>query len=411
MTQTPPPAETPGAARLVALVCLAEVLCMTGFAAFAAFLPALRIEWGMSAAEAGFVSGAFFFGYMIAVPLLSGITDRIDARSVFVVACGLSIAGTTGFALFAHGMLSGALCQAIAGAGLAGTYMPGLKAMTDRVEGPRQARFIAFYTASFGIGTSLSLLGAGKLGMLLSWQDAFLALAAGPALAAPLFWLSLSRKNPAGVAHAALLPRFGAVLRHAESRRYILGYVVHCWELFGVRSWLVAFFVFVFGQAGYGAPLTATVAAAIVNLFGIPASILGNEAAVMLGRRRWIGGVMVASGLLCWLIGFAAAWPFAVMLALICVYFTSVMLDSAALTAGLVQATPAEQRGAAMAIYSLLGFGAAFVAPLGFGATLDWAGGSDRIEAWALAFGLLGLGGLAWAVRNGRFRSDATRPS
>ena len=92
------------------------------------------------------------------------------------------------------------------------------------------------------------------------------------------------------------------------------------------------------------------------------------------------------------------------MLALLAAYFVSVMGDSAALTAGLVSVTPASQRGAAMAVYSLLGFGAGFVAPMVFGATLDATGGGAI--GWGIAFGTLGVGGLVWAVSA---RRDAAR--
>jgi len=385
--------------RVVTLVCLAEVLSMTGFAAYAAFLPALRAEWAMTGGQAGFVSGAFFFGYMLAVPFLSGITDRIDARRVFIAACFLAASGTLGFAWLADGMLSGALCQALTGAGLAGTFMPGLKVLTDRVEGPRQARFIAFYTASFSIGSSFSLLATGWLGHFLSWRTSFCILALGPLLAAPVIWAGLSAKNPQGVNKAPWFPNFSAVLARRETRRYILGYAAHCWELFGVRSWLVAFLVFAYAlNLGSPSAFTPTEAAALINLFGLPASILGNEAAGKFGRPRWIAGVMVASGLLCWLVGFSASWPWWLTLGLLAVYFTSVMSDSAALTAGMVQATPQEQRGAAMAFYSLMGFGAAFLSPMVFGISLDLAGGGSSQWAWTLAFGLLGVGGLVWSI-------------
>lgn len=391
-------AEPRRAGRIVALLCLAEALSMTGFAAYPAFLPALRETWGMSGAEAGFIGGAFFFGYMVAVPFLSGITDRIDARGVFAFSCLLAAGGSIGFALLARGVESAALFQAIAGAGLAGTYMPGLKALTDRVGGPRQARFIAFYTATFGIGTSVSLLAAGWLGALLSWPTVFLLLALGPLLAAPAVFFGLRPQAPHGAGHAHWLPRFGPVLAEPETRRFILGYTVHCWELFGLRSWMVAFIVFAFAAAQTAVPIGATEAAAAINLLGLPASILGNEAAGRLGRLRWIAAIMATSGLLCWLAGLSATWPWWAMLGVLAIYFMTVMADSAALTAGLVQATPLAQRGAAMAIYSLLGFGAGFVAPLVFGATLDAAGGSGSATAWTLAFGTLGAGGLWWAV-------------
>jgi uncharacterized membrane protein (UPF0136 family) len=45
-----------------------------------------------------------------------------------------------------------------------------------------------------------------------------------------------------------------------------------------------------------------------------------------------------------------------------------------------------------MAVYSFMGFGAGFIAPLVFGAVLDVAGGKDDTTAWGIAFGSLGAG-------------------
>ncbi|HTY99769.1 MAG TPA: MFS transporter [Rhodocyclaceae bacterium] len=394
------------ARAVVALLCLAEALSMTGFAAFPSFLPGLRQAWQMSGAEAGFVAGAFFFGYVLAVPVLTGITDRLDARGVFVLSCALAAAGSGGFAGLAEGAVSGALFQALAGAGLAGSYMPGLKALTDRIreraDERHQARYIAFYTATFGIGTSLSLLLAGWLGALLPWRTAVGLLVLGPLLAGAIAFFGLAPQPAHGARHASWWPRFGPVLADGRIRAYVLGYGAHCWELFGLRSWLVAFIGFAAGAAAM--PVTPTAAAAFINLLGLPASILGNEAAAAAGRRRWISVMMMSSGALCWLAGISAAWPWWLMLAILAVYFVTVMADSAALTAGLVAATPLAQRGAAMAVYSLAGFGAGFVSPLVFGAVLDVAG--DGSLAWTLAFGSLGLGCLAWAaVVRGRERA------
>ena len=386
---------------IVTLICCSEVLSMTGFSAYAAFLPTLRSEWGMTGAEAGLVSGAFFFGYMLAVPFLSGMTDRIDARTVFIGACFLGAVGTTGFAWLANGTVSAAAFQALAGAGLAGSYMPGLKALTDRVDGPQQSRYIAFYTAAFGIGTSVSLAVAGWLAAVLSWQAVFQFLAVGPLVAAVAIWTGLDPLAPKGKEQATWFPRFGTVFKHRESRRFIFGYMCHCWELFAFRSWLVAFVAFAYGvQVGSLVPMSPTEAAALVNLFGIPASILGNEAAGKWGRMRWISGAMLMAGGLCWLAGFSANWPWWAMLVVLIVYFITTMADSAALTAGLVQATPVAQRGAAMAVYSLSGFGAAFLAPLAFGKILDMAGGGNSATAWLLAFGSLGAGGVIWVAFN-----------
>src|SRR3990172_2895655 len=171
---------------VVALLCLAEVLSMTAFSTYPALLPVIRDAWGLSNSAAGLVSGTYFGGYMAAVPLLASLTDRVDARRVYAVSALLSVAGATGFALFARSLPSALVWQAVAGAGLAGTYMPGLKALADHLEGPRQSRAVSFYTSTFGIGGSLSLWLAGALASALDWRWAFGLAAIGPALAAVL---------------------------------------------------------------------------------------------------------------------------------------------------------------------------------------------------------------------------------
>lgn len=387
-----------GAGRLTLLMCAAEALGMTGFAAYPSFLPLLSDLWHLTGAEAGLIGGAFFFGYMVAVPFLSGATDRIDARLIYIASCLLMVAGTLGFALAAHGVWSGALFQSLCGAGLAGCYMPGLRVLTDRVPPEAGTRHIAFYTSSFGIGTSLSLLLAGGLGRVSDWRIAIALMSIGPLLAAALVLVGVTRQPPPASAEARWLPRFGPVLAHGRVRRLVTGYAVHCWELFGLRSWMVAFIAFAYGLTAAQAWLTPTEAAALINLLGQPASILGNEAASRFGRSRWIVAVMLASGLLCWLAGASAAAPWWLMLCLLALYNSAVMADSAALTAGLVHAAPAAHRGAAMALYSLGGFGAGFVAPMVFGATLDAGGGDANPVAWGFAFATLGAGCLLWGL-------------
>ena len=73
-------------------------------------------------------------------------------------------------ALFAEGLWTALLFRALIGIGLAGTYMPGLRILSDHVEGPLQSRAIAFYTSSFSIGAALSFLMAGEISLLYDWQ-------------------------------------------------------------------------------------------------------------------------------------------------------------------------------------------------------------------------------------------------
>src|SRR5438552_18683771 len=121
--------------RVIAWMCAAHVTSMAGFSTYATLLPRLRDEWSLNNSQAGFISGAFFAGYMAAVPLLTSLTDRVDARRVYLVASVGAAAAPAGMALLAHGLVSASVLQLGAGAGIAGTYMSGLRALTVHLLG------------------------------------------------------------------------------------------------------------------------------------------------------------------------------------------------------------------------------------------------------------------------------------
>lgn len=368
---------------------------MTGFGTFPALMPVLIASWGITNAEAGAISGTYFAGYMVAVPLLTGMTDRVDGRRIYLLACTISSAAALGFALLANGFWSALILQGLAGAGLAGTYMPGLKILSDHIDGPRQSRWVGVYTATFGIGAALSLWMAGTIATAAGWRWAFSAAAAGPVLAGLLVFLPLppTRLHTPTATTSAFLD-FRSVFQNRSATGYILAYAAHCWELFGYRSWIVAFFAFAGATRATSEPMLANAAtlAAVINLIGPSASIVGNEIAVRFGRQRVVLANMSVSAALACLVGFSAPLPGTLVFALASVHFLAIMGDSAALTAGLVAAAQPQQRGAAMAVHSFFGFGAGFVAPLVFGIVLDLAGGNRSVFAWGLAFASLGIG-------------------
>jgi len=73
--------------------------------------------WGLSAAQAGLMASAYTFGYMLAVPLLTTLTDRIDARRILAAGSALSGLATVMFGLIADDLWSATLIWAIAGIG------------------------------------------------------------------------------------------------------------------------------------------------------------------------------------------------------------------------------------------------------------------------------------------------------
>jgi MFS family permease len=380
-------------AAAVLCLCVAEVATMLGVFAFPALLPDFVAVWSLSNTDAGWISGILFAGYTLAVPILTTATDRIDAKRVYVAGAIIAAMAGLGFAFTAQGFWSAMAWRALAGVGLAGTYMPGLKALVDRTSGPRQARWISFYTASFSLGTSGSFLFTGAVAAWVGWRVTF-ALAGIAALAAALLvGTSLATLKPVPPAIRTNPFDFGPVFRNRAAMGYVLGYAVHVWELFAVRSWMVAFLAWVAAaQPGAWGPLPTTVAT-IASLVAMAASIGGADWASRWDRRRVCAIAMLSSGVMAAFIGFSGGLPYGVVAGLVLLYSALIQIDSAALTTGAVMAADPARRGATIAVHSLLGFGAGFVGPLAFGLVLDGAGGGDTGLAWGLAFASMAVVG------------------
>ncbi len=378
--------------KLIFFVCIAEIFSLSSIMYFPALLPDFQAEWGITNTEAGWINGIFYGGYAALVPLLVSLTDRVDPRRIFLLSSALGTASMIGFGWFAQGTWTAATFRLLAGISVAGIYMPGLKTLSDRITVANQSRGISFYTASFGIGTALSVFLTGLLANWIGWRWAAEIIALGPLTGFLLFAFSVkpgklwSPDEKAMTAFWDLRP----AIRNRSAVGYMLGYAVHCWELFGFRSWLVAFLFFSLSlqpEVSYKFGLQNI--ATLIILAGVPASILGNEGALRWGRRRVINTIMLISGLLGIVIGFSAGLPFMIVVGLCFVYCIFVMLDSGSLTAGMVSAARAHERGRTMAVYSFLGFCMAFLAPLAVGGVLDIVG--NGIVGWGFAFASLGL--------------------
>jgi MFS family permease len=329
---------------LIVCVCISEILSITAIMYFPALLPNFQAEWALTNTEAGWISG---------------------------------------------------------------TYMPGVKALSDRISGAKQSRAISFYTASIGVGTALSVFLAGWLTGHFDWRWAAILMGLCPVAGVVLFAFAVRPKPPETVDQAVKTSflDFRPALRNRSAIGYMLGYAAHCWELFGLRSWMVAFMFFSLSlQPQINSKLSPQSLVTLILLAGVPASILGNEGALYWGRRRFITIVMLISGLIGCLIGFAAGLTFVMAAGLCFAYWIAIMTDSGSLTAGLVSAARAEEAGRTMALYSFVGLSMGFLAPLAVGAVLDITGGG--IAGWGVAFATLGLVAMSGTVWLKLFRSN-----
>jgi MFS family permease len=251
------------------------------------------------------------------------------------------------------------------------------------------------YTSSFSLGTALSFLVAGQIAAASGWRWAFGAAAAAAAVSLVIA-LSLRRVPARPELPLGHLLDFRAVLKNRNAMGYVLGYGVHCWELFTLRSWLVALLAFSLAlqQSAAGGWPSPTSVAMLSGLVAMAASIAGNELCVRFGRRRVVQIIMATSAMTACAIGFTTAFNYGIVVALALVYSACVQFDSAALTAGAVAAADPLRQGSTMAVHSLVGFGCGWIGPLVVGIVLDLTGNASTPLSWGLAFVSVGLIGV-----------------
>ena len=387
---------------LLAIVCLAEVLGMVSFAAWPLFLVDLQPLWGLSNFSAGWISGAYFIGYVLATPVLVGLTDRIDAKYIYIFASFLAFIGALCFALFASDFWSAALSWALVGAGLAGTYMPGLQILNARLGTESRIKLLPYYTSAFGVGTGLSFFLMGWVYSYTSWQNAFLLAAIFSLIAALLVILAVRPAQPAQAKDGA--KRHPLDFRPAFKNRAALGYIfaygAHNFELFAYRGWLFAYLIF--AASTYHITINAASLSTLISVFaiiGMSASIIGASFCLRYPRARTISRFGALSALTAILFGLSGFIDFYLILLLALLFNITIMLDSASLTAGTVSAASEHDRGALLAVHTIIGFGGAALGAPTIGFVLDIAGGEADVTAWGIALMTMGLGSaLVWLI-------------
>jgi len=397
-------------AALLIVLCVAQILSMAGFANFAVLLNELSAQWSLTSTQAGWIGGIYFAGYVAAVPFLVGLTDAVDARRIYLFGLLCGIAGSFGFALFADGFWSAMAFRFLAGVSLAGTYMPGLQILNDRLEESQRQKALPWYLSAFSLGTAASFYFTGLGADALPWSNVFLLAGVVQFICLLMVYFVIAKRPPERDESLDRHPLdFRPVFRNRTAVAYIWGYTGHTYELFAYRAWIVAFLLFA-ATASDTLVTRETVSgyAALFSLLGMPASLLGAHLSLRRERKQAISIVMMLSVITGCMLGFIGALPFTIVLLLSGLYSVLIMSDSAALTGGVVAAAREGERGATLATHSVLGFSGGFLGPLVVGLVLDAGAGADTISGWGGAFIATAAGsgvaliGMRWLLQKER---------
>jgi MFS family permease len=379
--------------RFILAIVAAQMLVQIGAFSLPALLPTYIAIWNLSKTEAGWLVGIFFAAYVVAVPVLVSLTDRVPTRYVYAAGASLTAVSHLGFAFLADGFWSALILRALAGMGWAGAYMPGLKAIADTLEGNEQSRAVSMHAAGVGIAGASSFGIAGLLAAWISPSAAFLFGGIAALVALAIAWVVMPGTPPkhAAAAGPRALLDFRPVFRNRPAIAWIAGYTVHTWEMAALRAWGVAFLTAAAAQAAPPSWLPApTVLLSIANFAGIAVSVSGNELAQRYGRMRVVSLAFAAAALFALVTGWTLGTSMLLSTALIIAWMAAIFIDSAALTAGTVQAADPKLRGATMGLHSMCGYAGGFIGPLGVGFALDLCE-DNALLGWGIGFGHLAI--------------------
>jgi MFS family permease len=228
------------------------------------------------------------------------------------------------------------------------------------------------------------------------WRAALWALALGPLICLAVSIALFRRRLPRGDAAAARFSLNTGLGGNRAGQFVVAGYVFHSWELLGMWAWTPAFMAAVLvahgstpeRSAGLGAGLSA-----LFHVMGIVAGSTGGRLSDRWGRTAVIAWMMAVSTLCSFTFGWLLESPLLVVALLGCLYGYAALGDSSVYSTAITETVPPSRLGSALALRSLLGFGAGAISPWVFGWMLDVLGGQESTMAWGWAFSMLGVGG------------------
>jgi MFS family permease len=374
-----------------------QVIIMT----YAAAIPILQQEWGMTALRAGTISSGFQLGYAFSLLVMSILADKLGPKALYVWSMFAGGVLSAAFAALARDYVSALVLYSLLAIALGGSYTTGLMILAHQYPFHKRGKATGYFIASSSAGYVLSLVLSGWTIPIGGYRLSFAAAAACSIAGWFFSWLFLRKVRLSPMVRQERKTLKSEVLSNRPVLMLMAAYTLHCWELLGMWAWTPAFVAAYLSTRGFDGSSATGLGSYVTAAFhfaGLFASFFMGGLSDRLGRGFVI---MVASGIstMCsFAFGWSMGWPFAAVFAIGLAYAFFALGDSPVLSTALTEVTSAPFLGRAFGLRSLLGFGAGAVSPVIFGAILDWTrsvgSGDMQYAAWGWAFTSLGLPGI-----------------
>ena len=377
------------------LLCVGRAGTCMGTMAFVGALPVLRSVWHMDGTTAGAIQTAFNLSNALALLVTSWLSDSLGAKRMYQVSTWAGACALVVFAIFARSPHSALILIVFVGLTQGGAYSPALLLVADLSAPAARGRAMGWILAAGSLGYLLSVSLSMWVAKSYGPTAGFAVCAAGSLVGAIFGKLSLdgveNRPHARETAAPSETMQWKSVFGPA-SLCLLVGYVAHCWELLGSWAWTPTLLATALQPCGFGAMTTSVIVGGTVHLSGMIASGLVGALSDRWGRARVLICVGAAGAICSALTGWARQWGSGWVIALAAVGSFFILADSGVLSAAMTDEVPPRYLGRVMGVRSILGFGAGALAPMAFGATLDWT------HQWGWAYMPLAAGGLVACI-------------
>jgi|SRR5215813_7321529 len=340
--------------RALTLLSIAELLGMSLWFSASAVVPALKIEWRLDDATAGWLTIAVQLGFVagtLASALLN-LPDIITTRHLFAVSAFAGALSNAAFGWGAQGPESAIALRFLTGVCLAGVYPPGMKIMATWFRAQR----------GMALGVLVGALTLGKASPYLvnafgssDWRHNVLMVSLLASLGGVIVLFFISDGPYALPAARFDWKQAARILTNRGVRLANLGYFGHMWELYGMWTWVPVMLRASMAISGDKAVL-AEVGSFLVIGSGAVGCVVAGFIADRVGRTLVTSWAMAISGSCCLLIGLLfGANPLALLVVAI-IWGASVVADSAQFSTCVTELGDPRYVGTALTIQMCLGF-------------------------------------------------------
>ncbi len=343
-----------------ALIALVQVLSLTVWFSASAVVPALRVEWSISATAAVWLTASVQLGFVVGAVTSTGfnLPDRLAPHRL-MAACALAAAVCTAVFAATATNLAGAIALRFAtGLFLAGVYPVGMKLTASWSESARRGRAFGVLIGALTLGSALPHL-IGGLGDL-PWRGVMFTAAAIGAVGAVVAAAAVRPGHQLHTAGPSLPhPRYALTMFAQRRPRLVnLGYFGHMWELYALWTWLPSYLIASnAARAGGNGHTSVDVTAFVsIGLAGVAGCLLGGWIADHYGRSRAAVAALAVSGTCCLAsplaFGAAPGW----VLVLTVIWGAAVIADSGVFSASLSEVADRRYVGTALTAQTAIGF-------------------------------------------------------